>query len=140
VSTDEDTDPIVRRHLRAGWWSLLAWLALGIVLEALHATKAALYLDVGNETRRLLFRLAHAHGTLLGLINVAYALTARAVPATRSPLASGCLLAALLLLPAGFLLGGVWARGGDPGIGVVLVPAGAAALVLGIGAVARRVG
>jgi hypothetical protein len=43
---------------------------------------------------------------------------------------------ALLLMPAGFLLGGIWAQGGDPGLGAVLIPAGALALVLGVSVVA----
>jgi hypothetical protein len=140
VSTDDEAERLVRRHLRVGWWALGAYLVLGMVLEGLHATKAALYLDVGNEARRLLFRLAHAHGTLLAVVNVLYATTLRASAGAASPLASGSLLTALLLLPAGFFLGGIWARGGDPGLGVVLVPAGAAALCIGVGAVARKVG
>jgi hypothetical protein len=140
MSRDERAEQIISRHLRAGWWALGFYLLLGVVLEALHATKAGFYLDVGSEARRLLFRLAHAHGTLLALINVLFALTARASPAAASPLASGTLLAALVLLPGGFLLGGIWAQGGDPGVGALLAPAGAAALAIGVGAVARRVG
>ena len=112
------------------------YLLLGVMLEAFHATKAGLYLDVGNETRRLLFRLAHAHGTLLAIVNILYALSIRALPSAASPLASGSLLVALLLMPAGFLLGGIWAQGGDPGLGAVLIPAGALALVLGVSVVA----
>src|SRR5690606_14647122 len=140
VSPDDPADRLVRRHLRAGWWALGAYLLLGAALEALHAVKAGLYLDVGQETRRLLFRLAHAHGTLLALVNVLYGLTVRAAPAAASPLSSGSLLAALVLLPAGFLIGGAFARSGDPGLGVILVPAGAAALAIGVFAAARRVG
>ena len=68
------------RHLSFGWWSLLGWLALGLGLEALHGFKTGWYLDVGNETRRLMFTLAHAHGTLLALINLAAGLTLRVVP------------------------------------------------------------
>lgn len=131
---------IWQRHLQAGYWGLALYLSLGILLEALHALKAGFYLDVGSETRRLLFRLAHSHGTLLSIVNILYAMTMRAKPETQRPLASGCLLAALLLLPGGFLLGGVWARGGDPGLGVVLVPAGAIALVVGVVSIARRAG
>lgn len=131
---------LVTRHLRAGWAGLVAFVLLGSALEVLHATKAPSYLDVGRETTRLLLRLSHAHGTLLSLVNVAYALTVRARPASATPAASGALLAALVLLPLGFLLGGVWAHGGDPGLGVLLVPAGALAATIGAAAVARRVG
>ena len=60
---------LTRRHLRFGWWTLLLFLSLGLVLEALHAFKASGYLSVAHETRRLMWTLAHAHGTLLGIID-----------------------------------------------------------------------
>lgn len=133
------TTRIAARHLRAGWWGLVLFVALGAVLELLHAIKAPLYLDAGNETTRLLLRLAHAHGTLLSLVQIAYALTVRARPGAGTPAASSSLLAALVLLPVGFLLGGVWARGGDPGLGVLLVPVGAVALAGGAALAARGI-
>lgn len=129
----------VDRHLRAGWWGLAVFVAVGAALELLHAIKAPAYVDAGRETTRLLLRLGHAHGTLLSLLNVAYALTVRARAGAATPLASASLLASLVLLPGGFLLGGIWARGGDPGLGVLLVPAGAVALFIGAIVVARRV-
>lgn len=140
MSLSEQTERLVRRHLSVGWWALGGYLLLGVLLEGFHAMKAGVYLDVGNETRRLLFRLAHAHGTLLALVNIVYALTLRAMPSATSPLASASLLVALLLMPTGFFLGGVWARAGDPGLGAVLIPAGALALVLGVAVVAIGVG
>jgi hypothetical protein len=139
VSPDE-RDAVARRHLKLGWWGLLVFLALGTTLEALHGYKAALYLDVGNETRRMLWRLAHAHGALLSIVHVVYGLTVRASPATSSALASRALTAALVLLPAGFFAGGVVVHGGDPGAAIALVPVGAVALAAGVFAVARRVG
>ncbi len=135
---DDQDNRIVSRHLRAGYAGLAVYLLLGIFLEALHAFKAGFYLDVGNETRRLLFRLAHTHGTLLAIINIVYGLTVRAAAKAESVLASSCLLVALLLLPGGFFLGGMWIHGGDPGLGVMLVPPGALALLIGIVIVARR--
>lgn len=128
---------LAQRHLRAGWIALAVYLTLGIALEALHGFKAGFYLDVGNETRRLLFRLAHAHGTLLGIVNVLYGLTVRAVPDSARPLASGSLLAALVLLPLGFFTGGIVIHGGDPGLPILLVPVGAVALLVGTIATAR---
>lgn len=135
---DPALERVVTRHLRAGWWGLAVFVALGAALELLHAVKAPYYLDAGRETARLLLRLAHAHGTLLSLVNVAYAVTARARPATSRRVASASLLASLLLLPGGFLLGGLWARGADPGLGVALVPAGAFALLVAIVLVAKE--
>ena len=55
------------RHLRFGWRSLFVFLVLGVVLETLHGFKLGWYLDVGAEMRRLMFTLAHAHGTLLAM-------------------------------------------------------------------------
>src|SRR5262245_23791394 len=118
---------LVRRHLRFGWWVLLVFLTAGLALEAFHALKIQAYLKVTNETRRLMWTLAHAHGTLLGLINVAFAFTLQRAPwsGDRSrKLASISLLAATLLMPAGFFLGGLVIYAGDPGLGIVLVPAG----------------
>src|SRR5882672_2928007 len=71
-------DPsLVRRHLKVGWWALLVFLTAGLVLEALHGFKIGAYLNVSNETRRLMWTLAHAHGALLGLVNLGFAATAR---------------------------------------------------------------
>jgi hypothetical protein len=85
------------------------------------------YVNVSNETRRLMWTLAHAHGTLIGLIQIAFALTIRVLPfwdAKKRSLAGACLIAANILLPGGFLLGGLLVYGGDPGLGILLVPVG----------------
>jgi predicted GNAT family N-acyltransferase len=119
------------RHLRIGFWGLLLFLSFGLGLEALHGYKVAFYLAVENEPRRLAWRLAHAHGTLLSLVNVVFGLTLGsryAPPAAAAERASRLLTAATLLLPGGFLLGGAFVHGGDPGLGVLLVPLGALAL------------
>jgi hypothetical protein len=113
----------------------MCFTLLGTALETLHAFKVGAYLDVGNEARRLTWRLAHAHGALLGLVNVAFAYTCsktRRAKAGRLRLASTCLLAATLLLPVGFFLGGAFAVAGDPGLGIALVPAAAVALVISL--------
>ncbi|MBI3884491.1 MAG: hypothetical protein HY302_01990 [Opitutae bacterium] len=126
------------RQLRFGWWALLAYLTLGLALEALQGFKVGWYLDVGHETRRLMFTLAHAHGTLLALVNLAAGLTARTVKGFElAASASRSLLWAALLLPAGFFLGGVVIYDGDPGLGIILVPVGALLLLYGVVRVAR---
>ena len=129
-----------RLHLKVGWWSLLLFLTLGLILETLHGFKVGLYLDVSNSTRRLMWTLAHAHGTLFSILNVVFAMSIRLMPdwkATSRTLASRCLLGALLLIPLGFFLGGVFIQGGDPGIGVILVPPGAFLLFLAVLLTAR---
>ena len=125
------------RNIRFGWWSLLIFLSLGAVLETLHGFKLGWYVDVGNETRRLMFTLAHAHGTLLALVNIAAGLTVRIVERfTLRPSVSFALIWAALLLPAGFFLGGIVIYDGDPGLGVWLVPIGAGLLFYSIARIA----
>lgn len=129
------------RHLRFGWWSLFAWLTLGVVLETLHGFKLAWYLNVDVEMRRLMFTLAHAHGTLLALVNIAAGLTLRTVKGFElEKKASLALLGGSVLLPAGFFLGGLVIHDGDPGLGVLLVPVGALLLLYGVWSAARALG
>ncbi len=131
-----------RLHLKAGWWSLLIFLMLGGVLEAMHGFKVGWYLDVDSEIRRTMWTLAHAHGALLALVHVVFAVTIRATPGWASPrrrLASRCLIAAGVLVPAGFFLGGIFTYGGDPGLGVFLAPVGALALFVAVFLTARGV-
>src|SRR3954451_21868396 len=114
---ERDGPLLLRSHLRIGWWCLLIFLTLGLVLEGLQGFKVGAYLNVSNETRRLMWRLSHAHGTLLGLVNLAFAFTLRLAPEwkTRSRTsASWCLRGATVLMPAGFFLGGISVRGGEP--------------------------
>ena len=131
-SSGRDDADYTRRHLRFGWSTLVLFVVLGAVLETLHGFKVGWYLDVGNETRRLMWTLAHAHGTLLALVHIAFALTVRVGPPAdprRRRLASSGLLLASLLLPGGFFLGGIVVHGGDPGLGILLVPVGAVLLL-----------
>jgi len=137
------TSAFARRHLRFGWWSLLAFLTLGFVLEVLHGFKIGWYLDVSNETRRLMWTLAHAHGVLLSLVHIVYGLMLRSFgerAGNGTSLASVCLTGATILLPGGFLLGGVVIYAGDPGIGIFLVPVGALLLAAAVVLAARAAG
>lgn len=126
---------IVRRHLIAGWGGLVLFIVLGAFLEGLHAFKTPLYLDVENETRRFLFRLAHAHGALLSILQLGVAGTLAWLrgrdPSVNERFISLCFLGALVLLPGGFFVAGWGAAGGDPGWGIVLVPGGALCLLGG---------
>jgi hypothetical protein len=131
-----------RRHLRFGWWTLLVFAAVGLFLESLQGFKVAAYLDVSNETRRLMWRLAHAHGGLLALVNILFALSLKNQPTAAFPgvkRISASLIAATILLPLGFFLGGVIVYGGDPGPAVLLVPIGAALLLLALFLIARGI-
>lgn len=137
--TSNDTS---RLHMRYGWWALLVFLTLGLVLEGLHGLKVGWYLDVSTQTRRLMWTLAHAHGTLLAMINIAFSLTVSAAqtPAQGFAGASRLLMAATVLLPMGFFTGGIFIHSGDPGLGIVLVPVGGVVLFLGVLMTARALG
>ena len=129
--------PQADRNLRFGWWSLLIFLSLGGILEALHGFKIGWYVNVVNETRRLTFTLAHTHGTLLAVVNIVAGLTVRAVERfTLRPSVSFGLIWAAILLPGGFFLGGLVIYDGDPGLGVWLVPVGATLLFYSIARIA----
>jgi hypothetical protein len=120
------------RHRFIGWVALAAFTAFGLALDGLHGWKAMIYLGAGQEERRLQWTLAHAHGTLLGLLHIAFAYTLSRIGSGRERaigFASRALTAATILLPGGFLLGGFGASGADPGPGALLVPVGGLALL-----------
>jgi hypothetical protein len=128
--------PLVRRHLQLGWLAILVFLTLGIVLEALHGFKVDWYLNVANETRRLMWTLAHAHGVLVGILHLGFAFTVSelALESARwTRTVSPCLTGATVLLPGGFFLGGTMIHDGDPGVGILLVPVGALLLLVAVG-------
>ena len=142
-AADSNATPEERRHFSLGWWSLLVFVCLGIVLEGMLAFRVGWYMDVGdNETHRLMLRLGHAPGTLLSVLNIVFAgsLARLSLPAGARVQASRCLAAATLLVPGGFLLGGLVTHGADPGLGIILLPAGAVLLMFGIFQVARPPG
>ena len=135
----DDDDELVRKHLAFGWWSLAVFTALGLLLEAGHGLKLGWYIDVSNATRRLSFTLGHAHGTLLGVLNLAFAFSLRhaKLSAAAAARASFALRAVTVLLPLGFLLGGVVFYAGDPGFAIALVPPSGALLVVALAVVAH---
>jgi hypothetical protein len=138
-SKTDDTDRYVRVHLAFGWWALAVFTLVGLALEAAHGLKIGWYLDVTAATRRLSLTLGHAHGTLLALVNIAFALSlprATLTPVARAR-ASFAIRAATVALPLGFLAGGFNFYGGDPGIAIVLVPPSAVLLIIGVVTFAR---
>ena len=132
-----------RKHFRFGWWSLLVFLSFGLGLETLHGWKVGWYVDADNETRRLMWTLAHAHGTLIALVHIAFATSTKHFSHWQSrsrAVASLCLVAAGILLPLGFALGGLFIYDGDPGLGILLVPIGAVLLFVAVLLTARGAG
>src|SRR5580765_5942534 len=118
-----------RTHRRFGWTALLVWMCGGLVLELFHGIKLGHYLL--DPLRRELLTLAHFHGALLSVVNLAYVRWAEApgLSAATRVRASRALIAGSVLMPLGFLLGGLMHYEGDPGLGIFLAPIGALALV-----------
>ena len=119
--------------LRQGWISVACWMVVGLLLEGLLGYKAPGYL--GDPQRRELFRLAHSHGVLLGVILIIAALTAEryGLPPRLAQLA---LRIGAVMMPVGFLLAGVWHPEGDPGLAIWMVPPGALLVIFGAVAMA----
>ena len=126
-----------KRNLRAGWWTLLVFVCLGILLEIGLGFRGHFYMDVSQQTRRLMWRLAHAHGTLLAMLNITYGLIA-AQSSSSSQFGSRALLAASWLIPSGFFLAGLFAYQSTPGLATLLIPSGAGLLAIGIFLAARN--
>ena len=110
-------DRAARSLVLQGWLSIALWMTLGLLLEGLPA-----YLD--DAQRRELFRLAHAHGVMLGLLLL---LAAWCADRFGSPGRAALLALRLgaLLMPLGFFLAGLHHPEGDPGIAIWLAPPGA---------------
>ena len=110
------------RLLRQGWASVAMWMSVGLLLEGLLGYKIPAYLN--DPQRRELFRLAHTHGALLGILLIVAALVigrGASVPA----IAVTALRIGAVLMPVGFFVAGIWHSEGDPGLAVWLVPPGA---------------
>lgn len=128
-----------RLHFAVGWVGLFVAVLGGVAIDAMLGLKIGLYLDVENETRRQMWRLAHAHAAGVSLIHVAlgaYLATSSAPLSLAIRVASKLSTVALLALPAGFALGGAQLYGGEPGLGIFLTPVGGFALAVAIGGVA----
>lgn len=129
------SDPLAeqQRSVRFAWTSLLVWASLGFGLEAAHGFKLTLYLD--DDLTRMLLRLGHAHGVGLALVVLGYSATI--VPTLQLtegavPLAGRLLRFAASLMPLGFTLSALGHPEGDPSIAIVLVPIGAACLLVAL--------
>ena len=120
---------LAHRHRRFGWTALFVWMCGGLLLELFHGFKLAGYLL--DPLRRELWTLAHFHGALLSVVNLVYVRWAEApgLSAAARGRASRALIAGSVLMPVGFLLGGLQHYEGDPGLGIFLAPLGALALL-----------
>jgi hypothetical protein len=117
------------RMMTQGWASIAVWMSVGLLLEGLLGYKIPAYL--GDPQRRELFRLAHTHGTFLGLVLVAAALCVQRWGGDLPRVAAMALKAGSILMPVGFLLAGVWHPEGDPGPAIWIVPPAALMIIFG---------
>jgi hypothetical protein len=126
------SDSPTKRALVFGWFLLATCLPLGMTLEALHALKVPVYLS--SPMRRELWTLAHAHGTLLGILCLAFAAVGeRSIrDAGARASISAWLRGGALLMPLGFFVGGILNYEGDPSLGIVLVPVGGVCLLVAL--------
>ena len=133
MTSEPEQSDLQRYHLQCGWVVLGFFLTMGLVLETLHGLKMDWYLNVGLENRRLLITLAHAHGALIGILHLAFSATMPQMQlGTALRWSSWCLLSATILRPGGFLLGGIFLLGSDPGWGVFLTPLGGLLLITAV--------
>lgn len=123
-------------HLRASLVVTAVFLALGLGLEALLGLRPAGWME--DELRRELVRLGHAHGALLGMLNLGlgWATERLSTPPSWAGRVRTAGLLGALLVGLGFVGGGVWHARTDPGPLVLLVPAGALMLLAALLAVA----
>lgn len=116
------------RMMFQGWVSIAIWMSAGLLLEGLLGYKIPSYLN--DAQRRELFRLAHTHGTFLGLVLIAAGLCVRR-GATLPRAARLSLSVGSALMPLGFLLAGIWHPEGDPGPAIWIVPPSALLIIFG---------
>lgn len=135
MNSAQQQNSFIRRHLVFGWCCVLGFILLGLMLDNFHAFHVGWYMDTNHQTRRLMSTLAHAHGTLLGGLHIAFAGTLFIVGESSTRhlrLASSSLLSVSLIMPLGFLLAGIFLLEDQPGIAIFLVPVGALLLVVSV--------
>lgn len=113
-----------------GLIGIAVWMAFGLLLEGLIAFRVPDYLS--DPITREMFRLAHAHGTLLSLILVAVGLASRAELIAPPKVADWMLRIGSIVMPVGFMLGGIGNSANDPSPLVFLAPVGGLMLIFGI--------
>lgn len=106
-----------------GWISLAFWMVIGLFLEGLMGYKIPAYLE--DSQRRELFRLAHTHGTLLGLLLIIGAICAKQFALEIGAPPRLALKIGTILMPTAFFIAGIWHSETDPGLAIWLVPVAA---------------
>lgn len=113
-----------------GWFSLAFWLSAGLFLEGLIGFRAPAYLQ--DPTRRELFRLAHAHGAILSMLLLLVDLYIVKNLIAPPPVVIWALRIGVILMPAGFFVGGIWHYERDPNLLVIAAPIGGLLIIFAV--------
>ncbi len=120
----------VRSLLRQSFIGIAAWMSFGLLLEGFIGFRVSAYMSV--PIRREMFQLAHTHGTLLSILLLISALTISKDLVYPNKLAILLLRIGTVLMPLGFLLGGIQPNKDEPNALVFLAPIGGILVILGI--------
>lgn len=134
MSDNRTTQPWIRTTIFQALVGVAVWMTFGLLLEGLIGYKTPAYLQ--DSIRRELFRLAHAHGTLLSLLLLGLALVCDRFEIKSATIGTMALRVGVVLMPVGFLLGGARHYESDPGVGIWLVPIAAVMVLFGVVSVA----
>lgn len=118
-----------RSHVRWSVLGLALFLCSGLLIEGALGNRIQGY--VNDALLREFVRLGHAHGGLLLVVNLGMAAAIRELetPEAWARPARWAGLSGAVLVGIGFASAGVWHGPTDPGPTVLLVPAGALALI-----------
>jgi len=119
---------------RQGWIGIAVWMSFGLLIEGLIGFRSPAYLQ--DSVRRELFRLAHTHGTVLSILLLVCVLYLAKNYVDPPAAAVWSLRIGTVLMPVGFLLGGIWHYESDPGILIFLAPLGGLMIIFGMIAIA----
>jgi hypothetical protein len=106
------------------------WMSFGLLLEGFIGFRVPSYMSV--SVRRELLQLAHTHGTLLSLILLAVAICAKCELVFPRKFAIIALRIGSILMPLGFLFGGIWLIKDEPNPSIFLAPLGGLLMIFGI--------
>ena len=133
----EDSDVKAAGHsglVFQGLIGIAVWMSFGLLLEGLIAFRIPDYLS--DVITREMFRLAHAHGTLLSLVLVVVGLAWKSEFISVAPFVNWMLRIGSVAMPVGFMLGGIGNSTNDPSPLVFIAPTGGVMMIFGIVAAA----
>jgi vacuolar-type H+-ATPase subunit I/STV1 len=120
----------IRSLLLQSFIGIAAWMSFGLLLEGFIGFRVSGYMSV--PIRREMFQLAHTHGTLLSLLLLVSTLTISKELVYPNKFATLSLRIGTILMPLGFLLGGIQPNKDEPNALVFLAPIGGILVIFGI--------